>query len=95
MNKIDGVIRQVLDQSPKGVREDRRSRIWDPAMLCTEHFWGRPALARKADNPECVGLSIPRRVVLSKLPSAMSQRHSRNTRYMWNGDMLVKLVVYL
>ncbi|XP_032676153.1 TNF receptor-associated factor 6-like [Odontomachus brunneus] len=86
---------EVLDQSPKGMREDRRSRIWDPATLCTENFWGRPALAGKADNPECVGLSIPRRVVLSKVSSQMSQRHLRNTKYTWNGGMLIKLVIYL
>ncbi|EGI59993.1 hypothetical protein G5I_11780 [Acromyrmex echinatior] len=50
---------EVLDHSLRGLREDRRSRIWDPATLCTQDFWGRPAGV--ADNPECVGLSIPRR----------------------------------
>ncbi|XP_014489543.1 PREDICTED: TNF receptor-associated factor 6-like isoform X2 [Dinoponera quadriceps] len=86
---------EVLDHSPRDMREDRRSRVWDPATLCTEHFWGRPPLTGKPDNPECVGLSIPRRVVRSKLPSAVSQRHSRYTRYTWNGGMLIKLIVYL
>ncbi|XP_011880947.1 PREDICTED: TNF receptor-associated factor 6-like [Vollenhovia emeryi] len=84
---------EVLDQSLRGVREDRRSRIWDPATLCTEDFWGRPAGA--ADNPECVGLSIPRRVILSKSLSISSQRYSGNARYMWNGSVLIKLLVYL
>ncbi|TGZ55903.1 TNF receptor-associated factor 6, partial [Temnothorax longispinosus] len=84
---------EVLDNSLKGVREDRRSRIWDPATLCTEDFWGRPAGV--ADNPECVGLSIPRRIILSKSLSISAQRYSENTRYMWNGSVLIKLIVYL
>ncbi|XP_011629755.1 TNF receptor-associated factor 6-like [Pogonomyrmex barbatus] len=84
---------EVLDHSLEGAREDRRSRIWDPITLCTEDFWGRP---RTADNPECVGLSIPRRVILSKsLIITASQRYLGNTRYMWNGSVLIKLVVYL
>lgn len=83
---------QVLDHSLRSVREDRRSRIWDPATLCTEDFWGKPAMA---DNPECVGLSIPRRVILSKSLSISPQRYSGNTRYMWNGSILIKLIVYL
>ncbi|XP_011141410.1 TNF receptor-associated factor 6 [Harpegnathos saltator] len=87
-----GIRLEVLDHSPKSVREDRRSRIWDPATLCTEHFWGQPASKGKPDNPECVGLSIPRRVVLSKLSSSMSQQYSK---YTWNGKMLIKLTVYL
>ncbi|XP_039310910.1 TNF receptor-associated factor 6 isoform X1 [Solenopsis invicta] len=81
---------EVLDQSLRGVREDRRSRIWDPVTLCTEDFWGRPV----ADNPECVGMSIPRRVILSKSLS-ISSRYSGNARYVWNGSMLIKLIVYL
>ncbi|KYN16478.1 TNF receptor-associated factor 6, partial [Trachymyrmex cornetzi] len=84
---------EVLDHSLRGLREDRRSRIWDPATLCTQDFWGRPAGV--ADNPECVGLSIPRRIILSKSLSTSSQRYSRNTRYMWNGSVLIKLIVYL
>ncbi|KAG5329164.1 TRAF6 factor, partial [Acromyrmex charruanus] len=84
---------EVLDHSLRGLREDRRSRIWDPATLCTQDFWGRPAGV--ADNPECVGLSIPRRIILSKSLSISSQRYSGNTRYMWNGSMLIKLIVYL
>ncbi|KAL6263410.1 hypothetical protein P5V15_006202 [Pogonomyrmex californicus] len=84
---------EVLDHSLEGAREDRRSRIWDPITLCTEDFWGRPGTA---DNPECVGLSIPRRVILSKsLIITASQRYLGNTRYMWNGSVLIKLVVYL
>ncbi|XP_018399561.1 PREDICTED: TNF receptor-associated factor 6-like [Cyphomyrmex costatus] len=83
---------EVLDHSLRGLREDRRSRIWDPATLCTEDFWGRP---RVADNLECVGLSIPRRVILSKPLSISSQRYSGNTKYMWNGSVLIKLIIYL
>lgn len=82
---------EMLDQSPDGMRDDRRSRIWDPATLCTESFWGRPA--EKADNPVCVGLSIPRNVILSK--STTSQRYSNNIKYMWNGNVIIKLTVYL
>ncbi|XP_012523549.1 TNF receptor-associated factor 6 isoform X1 [Monomorium pharaonis] len=84
---------EVLDQSLRGMHEDRLSRIWDPAMLCTEDFWGRPL--RVTDNPVCVGLSIPRRVILSKSLSMSSQRYSGNARYMWNGNVLIKLIVYL
>ncbi|XP_018051103.1 PREDICTED: TNF receptor-associated factor 6-like [Atta colombica] len=84
---------EVLDHSLRGSREDRRSRIWDPATLCTQDFWGRPT--EVADNPECVGLSIPRRIILSKSLSILSQRYSGNTRYMWNGSMLIKLIIYL
>ncbi|XP_012230094.2 TNF receptor-associated factor 6 [Linepithema humile] len=84
---------EFLDQSLEEVRVDRRSRIWDPATLCTDNFWNKPVA--ETDNPECVGLSIPRRVVLSKSPSATFQRYSRNTRYMWNGGILIKLIIYL
>ncbi|KAL6429794.1 hypothetical protein ACFW04_007584 [Cataglyphis niger] len=84
---------EVLDHSLEGVREDRRSRIWDPATLCTEKFWGRPV--GKADNPECVGLSISRRVIRSKSLSIISQRYLRNAKYIWNGSVLIKLNVYL
>ncbi|XP_012055549.1 PREDICTED: TNF receptor-associated factor 6-like [Atta cephalotes] len=84
---------EVLDHSLRGPREDRRSRIWDPTTLCTQDFWGRPA--EVADNPECVGLSIPRRIILSKSLSILSQRYSGNTRYMWNGSVLIKLIIYL
>ncbi|XP_011268686.1 TNF receptor-associated factor 6 [Camponotus floridanus] len=82
---------EVLDHSLEDIREDRRSRIWDPATLCTENFWGRPA--RKADNPECVGLSISRHIIRSK--PFIFQRYLRNTRYMWNGSVLIKLNIYL
>ncbi|KAL0118908.1 hypothetical protein PUN28_009498 [Cardiocondyla obscurior] len=82
---------EVLDHSLRGAREDRRSRIWDPVTLCTEDFWGRPTKA--VDNPECVGLSIPKRVILPK--SLPSQRYSGNTKYMWNGSVIIKLIVYL
>ncbi|XP_018346530.1 PREDICTED: TNF receptor-associated factor 6-like [Trachymyrmex septentrionalis] len=84
---------EVLDHSLRDLREDRRSRIWDPATLCTQDFWGRPAGV--ADNPECVGLSIPRRIILSKSLLISPQRYSGNTRYMWNGSVLIKLIVYL
>lgn len=83
---------EVLDHSLRGVREDRRSRIWDPATLCTEDFWGKPAGV--ADNPVCVGLSISRRIILSK-SSILSQRYLGNIRYIWNGSVLIKLIVYL
>ncbi|XP_029176721.1 TNF receptor-associated factor 6-like [Nylanderia fulva] len=82
---------EVLDHSLEGIRENRRSRIWDPATLCTENFWGKPV----KDNPECVGLSISRRVIRSKSLSIISQQNLRTTRYMWNGSVLIKLNVYL
>ncbi|KAM0736566.1 TNF receptor-associated factor 6 [Formica fusca] len=84
---------EVLDHSLESVPEDRRSRIWDPATLCTDKFWGRPA--GEADNPECVGLSISRHVIQSKSLSIISQRYLRNARYIWNGSVLIKLNVYL
>lgn len=85
--------RQFLDQSLEETHVDRRSRIWDPATLCTDNFWNRPM--KGADNPECVGLSISRRTVLLKASSSTFQRYSRNTRYMWNGGVLIKLIIYL
>ncbi|XP_034179099.1 uncharacterized protein LOC117603754 isoform X2 [Osmia lignaria lignaria] len=74
---------EVLDHSFEQLRQDRRSRIWDPSMLCSEYFWGRPKLTGESDNPECVGLSISRQVLFSKPPFKIDQS-SRNTRYLWN-----------
>ncbi|XP_015432423.1 PREDICTED: TNF receptor-associated factor 6-like [Dufourea novaeangliae] len=84
---------EVLDQSNEQPRQDRRSRIWDPSTLCSEYFWGRPKLTGKPDNPECVGLSVPRQVVFAKLP-VPSGRSTRNTRYLSNGTITVQLTVY-
>ncbi|EZA55279.1 TNF receptor-associated factor [Ooceraea biroi] len=69
---------EILDHSPENVREDRRSRIWDPATICTGKFWGRPANAK--DNPECVGLSIPRYLIVSNSLSTISQEYLRKTQ---------------
>ncbi|XP_015183507.1 PREDICTED: TNF receptor-associated factor 6-like [Polistes dominula] len=84
----------ILDQSLGEWQEDRPSRIWDPSELCTEYFWKRPAPIGEPDNPECVGLSIPRNIILSKLsfpfPTTTSQY-----RYIWNDSILIKLLIYL
>ncbi|XP_031847490.1 uncharacterized protein LOC116433492 [Nomia melanderi] len=85
---------EVLDHSEQRLRQDRGSRIWDPATLCLEYFWDRPKLTGEPDNPECVGLSVPRQVFLSKTPFP-DGASSRNTRYLWNGGVTVKLTVYL
>ncbi|XP_076241503.1 uncharacterized protein LOC143183712 [Calliopsis andreniformis] len=85
---------EILDHSPEESRQDRRSRIWDPSTLCSEYFWGRPKLTGEPDNPECVGLSVPRQVLFSKLPSS-NDRFARNTRYLWDGSIIIKLTVYL
>ncbi|KAK2575702.1 hypothetical protein KPH14_012092 [Odynerus spinipes] len=83
----------ILDQSSGGSREDRPSRIWDPTALCTEYFWGRPKPTGEPDNPECVGLSISRNIILSKLPSVF-RYDAKNSRYIWNDTVLVKLLIY-
>ncbi|XP_054016533.1 uncharacterized protein LOC128896950 [Hylaeus anthracinus] len=85
---------EVLDHSSVDHRQDRRSRIWDPSTLCSEYFWGRPKLTGEPDNPECVGLSVPRQVLYAKLPLS-SDHVSKNTRYIWNGSVTIKLTVFL
>ncbi|XP_076294903.1 TNF receptor-associated factor 6-A [Lasioglossum baleicum] len=85
---------EVLDHSGEQLRQDRCSRTWDPSTLCSEYFWGRPKLTGEPDNPECVGLSIPRQVLFTKLPFA-DDGSSRNTRYLWNDSVTVKLTVHL
>ncbi|XP_043674217.1 uncharacterized protein LOC122631980 [Vespula pensylvanica] len=84
----------ILDQSLEEWQEDRPSRIWDPTALCTEYFWKRPISIGEMDNPECVGLSIPRNVILSRLPLVFRTGKS-HSRYIWNDSILVKLVIYL
>lgn len=85
---------KILDQSLEEWQEDRPSRIWDPTALCTEYFWKRPISIGEMDNPECVGLSIPRNVILSRLPLVFRTGKSQS-RYIWNDSILVKLVIYL
>ncbi|KAK9295942.1 hypothetical protein QLX08_009908 [Tetragonisca angustula] len=84
---------EILDHSSEQSRQGRRSRIWDPSTLCSEYFWGRPKLTGEPDNPECVGLSIPRQIFFVKLPAAIG-RPSRSARYLWNGSITIKLTVY-
>ncbi|XP_035743185.1 TNF receptor-associated factor 6-like [Vespa mandarinia] len=83
----------ILDQSLEKLKEDRPSRIWDPTALCTEYFWKRPTSIGETDNPECVGLSIPRNVILSRLP-LIFRTGTSHSRYIWNDSILVKLVIY-
>ncbi|XP_017889439.1 TNF receptor-associated factor 6-like isoform X2 [Ceratina calcarata] len=85
---------EVLDHSSEEPRQDRRSRIWDPSTLCSEYFWGRPKLTGEPDNPECVGLSVSRKVLFSE-PMSSLDRPPRNTRYLWDGTIVIKLTVYL
>ncbi|XP_076650483.1 uncharacterized protein LOC143357772 [Halictus rubicundus] len=85
---------EVLDHSGEQLRQDRRSRTWDPSTLCSEYFWGRPKLTGEPDNPACVGLSVPHQVLFTKLPF-VGDGSSRNTRYLWNGSVTVKLTVHL
>ncbi|XP_076165532.1 uncharacterized protein LOC143145739 [Ptiloglossa arizonensis] len=80
---------EVLDHSPEQSRQDRRSRFWDPSLLCSEYFWSRPKLTGEPDNPDCVGLSVSRQVFFAKLP------FSNNMRYLWNGSVTIKLTVLL
>lgn len=84
---------KILDQSLEEWKEDRHSRIWDPTALCTEYFWKRPGSIGETDNPECVGLSIPRNVILSRL-SSIFRTGTTHSRYIWNDSILVKLVIY-
>ncbi|XP_043247841.1 uncharacterized protein LOC122394782 [Colletes gigas] len=84
---------EVLDHSTEQPRLDRRSRIWDPSTLCSEYFWDRPKLTGEPDNPECVGLSVPRKILFSKIFSI--DRASRHTRYLWNGTITIQLTVFL
>nr|XP_033324640.1 TNF receptor-associated factor 6-like [Megalopta genalis] len=85
---------EILDHSEEQLRQDRRSRIWDPSTLCSDYFWGRPKLTGEPDNPECIGSSIPRQVLFTKLPFA-DGGSSRNTRYLWNGSVTIKLMVHI
>ncbi|CAL7938536.1 unnamed protein product [Xylocopa violacea] len=87
---------ELLDHSPDQTRQDRRSRIWDPATLCSEYFWGRPKLTGEPDNPECVGLSVSRQVLFSKLLFPIHPL-SKNMRYICDRDgaITIKLTVYL
>ncbi|XP_012344908.1 uncharacterized protein LOC105736103 [Apis florea] len=85
---------EILDHSSKQSQRDRRSRIWDPSMLCSEYFWGRPKLTGEPDNPECVGLSVPRQVLFYKLPFSIDHLSS-NTKYLWKGSITIKLTIYL
>ncbi|KAI4497243.1 hypothetical protein M0802_007727 [Mischocyttarus mexicanus] len=84
----------ILDQSLGEWQEDRPSRIWDPSALCTEYFWKRPTPIGEPDNPECVGLSIPRNIILSKLPLLFPMTKNQY-RYIWNDSILIKLLIYL
>ncbi|XP_015113661.1 uncharacterized protein LOC107038861 [Diachasma alloeum] len=74
---------EILDHSADYTREDRRSRLWDPATVCSTYFWGRPSSTGDPDNPECVGLSTARKLFTA------------NNKYMWNDNVIIKLTVHL
>ncbi|XP_017792941.1 PREDICTED: TNF receptor-associated factor 6-A-like [Habropoda laboriosa] len=84
----------VLDHSFEASRQDRLSRMWDPTRtLCPAYFWGRPKLSGEPDNPECVGLSVSLQDFFTKQPFSIDT--TKNSRYLWNGALTVKLTVYL
>ncbi|XP_063977618.1 uncharacterized protein LOC135162745 isoform X2 [Diachasmimorpha longicaudata] len=74
---------EILDHSPEYAREDRRSRLWDPATVCSTYFWGQPSSTGDPDNPECVGLSTARKLFTT------------NNKFMWNDNIIIKLIVHL
>ncbi|KAK0157421.1 hypothetical protein PV328_011166 [Microctonus aethiopoides] len=75
---------EILDHSSEDLRTDRRSMIWDPSTVCPPYFWGRPGVSGNSiDNPECVGLSMPKYLLYS------------SNKYLWNDNLFIKLTIFI
>ncbi|XP_043283757.1 uncharacterized protein [Venturia canescens] len=98
---------EILDLTPRmnDSPKDRSSRLWDPATVCSSYFWGRPRRRitedESPDNPECVGLSVPRQLLTTSnnkrtnfFPSHFLPTRSTG-KYISNDSLFVKLTVYL
>ncbi|XP_012283417.1 uncharacterized protein LOC105701332 [Orussus abietinus] len=79
---------EILDHSTEGRREDRTSPIWDPREFCSEYFWTRPKITAEPDNPDCLGLNLPRKVLFTKSAP-------KRSKYVWDNSLIIKLSVYL
>ncbi|XP_015602987.1 uncharacterized protein LOC107271465 isoform X2 [Cephus cinctus] len=91
---------EILDHSVEGWRADRVSQLWDPSAISSETHWTRPKITEESDNPEYIGLVIPKRMILSTpllspWPSNPSHVEKSVNRYVWNDSILVKLTVFL
>lgn len=76
-----------------------RPAITDPSVSGSDENWAKPMLGgvrNNGDNPDRLSIGVPINLLLTDIqPPYDLSRESTTTKYIWNGDLTVKLTVYL